>query len=369
MHATADETLVPLTPFEIVCDSTFKRTEWLKARSTGIGASEIATVLGISPWESALALYAKKIGHDLQEEEEKEYLYWGNKLEWAIISGYAERSGRAALPFGLLVRAVRWPWLLATPDALTTDDEEAKKNSQALNRCIGALRRLTRHQRNVPPEVVTEFLHLARGWWPLQTKNIGLWSANHWTEGAPDYYRLQCQQEALLLDMPKCTAAALVAGQKLIWEDVARDELTDRRIVNLSRTFWHEHVLAHVEPKADETESSARALKRMYPLSDPEKILKLPHELLEQAQRRDQLKALEKQTKTELDLIDNTIKQTMGEAAEAVFPDGSGFTYHTIETRERVQVVKAGSYRSLLRKFPKEEKAKKPRKKKAAPDA
>ena len=36
------------------------RTEWLNARVSGIGASEISAVVGVSPWQTSYDLYEKK---------------------------------------------------------------------------------------------------------------------------------------------------------------------------------------------------------------------------------------------------------------------------------------------------------------------
>jgi predicted phage-related endonuclease len=359
---------LPLTPFEVLADSNHKRDFWLEKRQLGIGASEIAIVLGNTRWGTSLSLYAKKLGLWKDNEEEKEYLYWGNRLEPAIIAGYADRTGRAAVPFGLLLRHVRYPWLLATPDALTTDDPAAKARAPELTRAINAIRRVIRHQRNVPPELVHEFVRCSQGWWALQTKNIGLWSAQDWTEGAPDYYVLQCQQESLLLNSTRCTAAALVAGQRLIWEDIERDEITERRIVNLGRKFWHEHVLAKVEPAADGSEHSARALKHLHPLANPETVLQLSAEDMDFAYQRDRVKDQLKALATEIDLMDNTIKQKLGNYERALLPDGTGYSYKTTLTREKTVVYPAGSYRALLRTHPKADKPKKPRKKPADND-
>ena len=36
--------------------------EWNELRSKGIGGSEIGTIMGFNPWESAFALWAKRTG-------------------------------------------------------------------------------------------------------------------------------------------------------------------------------------------------------------------------------------------------------------------------------------------------------------------
>jgi len=53
--------------------------EWHAERSLGIGGSEVGTILGLNPWESAYALWAKKL--NLIPSEIKE--------NWAIRFGKA----------------------------------------------------------------------------------------------------------------------------------------------------------------------------------------------------------------------------------------------------------------------------------------
>src|SRR5262245_52949583 len=63
------------------------RAAWLEARRKGIGASEIAAVLGISPWESPFSLYWRKVnGWDYEPSSEME---WGTRLEPVIAEKYA----------------------------------------------------------------------------------------------------------------------------------------------------------------------------------------------------------------------------------------------------------------------------------------
>ena len=120
----------PPLPYDVVCDSR-DREAWLRARRATIGASEAAIVLGCSPFSSLLELWAEKTGRSEgnPELDAAEWVFWGRELEDAIIAGYGKRAGRTAVPFGLLLRSTRWPWLSATPDALCTEGSEAAKRA------------------------------------------------------------------------------------------------------------------------------------------------------------------------------------------------------------------------------------------------
>lgn len=299
-----------------VCDSE-DRALWLAKRNEGIGASEIAAVLGVSPWQSALSLYAQKTGQmEPDDLSENEAVFWGLKLENSIIDGYAERTGRLVRRFGKLIRSTAYPWLQATPDALTSDDG-------------------------------------GKSWWPLQIKNIGFSSAAHWEDGAPDYYRMQVMHESLVFGSTKTTAAALVAGQKLIWEDVEVDEISARKIINLGRDFW-DRVQRREAPPADGTAASAAALKALYPRETDGPVKILPASLCEIDAALADAKARKSAAEKEITAAENLLKEAIGDAASAVLPDGTLYTFKT--TTRGSYVVAESSYRQLRRKAPKGEK-------------
>lgn len=69
------------------------REAWLEARKDGIGASEVASVVGLNPWETPLQLWRKKVGID-QPEPENFFMKAGHYLEDAVARFYADESGR-----------------------------------------------------------------------------------------------------------------------------------------------------------------------------------------------------------------------------------------------------------------------------------
>lgn len=91
--------------------------EWHAARARGLGGSEIAAVLGLSPFESRFSLWHRKGGAigpvDLNDEME-----WGTRLEPAVLGKWADNH-----PGSNLITQpgtfARDGWMIANPDGLT----------------------------------------------------------------------------------------------------------------------------------------------------------------------------------------------------------------------------------------------------------
>lgn len=92
---------------------------WEEAR-TGltITATEIAAVVGLSPWSSRFSLWHKKAGLPTQPFEMNPAVEWGNRLEDAVAQKWEdEHPGKLAAPAGTW-RHRRRDWQRATPDRL-----------------------------------------------------------------------------------------------------------------------------------------------------------------------------------------------------------------------------------------------------------
>lgn len=92
---------------------------WLAARRKGITASEIAVVMGLSPWSSPFALYYQKTG-ELPGQEDNMAMAIGRHLEAFVCDQFASLYDSRFLvdwpgAWGLFAHPDR-PWQMATPD-------------------------------------------------------------------------------------------------------------------------------------------------------------------------------------------------------------------------------------------------------------
>ena len=60
------------------------REKWLKARRSGLGASEVAAILGLSPWSTPYKVWKDKVSSEPPVELETEPIEWGHAHEATI---------------------------------------------------------------------------------------------------------------------------------------------------------------------------------------------------------------------------------------------------------------------------------------------
>lgn len=72
------------------------RAQWLDARTKGIGASEVASVVGLNPWETPYQLWRRKRGMDAPQPENFA-MKAGHYLEDAVAKFFADESGREVI--------------------------------------------------------------------------------------------------------------------------------------------------------------------------------------------------------------------------------------------------------------------------------
>lgn len=78
----------------LVSTNNLSREEWLSVRGNGIGSSDAAVAVGISPFKSPLELWLEKTGRQPAPDlAANDAVFWGTTLEHIIATVYAERNG------------------------------------------------------------------------------------------------------------------------------------------------------------------------------------------------------------------------------------------------------------------------------------
>lgn len=70
--------------------------DWAALRARRVGGSEVAAVVGLSPWESYFGLWHRKVGN-LDPVAETDIMWWGTAIEPAVAARYAHLHPDAAV--------------------------------------------------------------------------------------------------------------------------------------------------------------------------------------------------------------------------------------------------------------------------------
>ena len=267
---------------------------WQEAHKTGIGASQIAAVLGEHRFGSRLRIWAEKVGRlEPRDFSDNEAVQMGIELEPFVAKKYEKRTGRAISGAGYLLRSTEHPWALCTPDYWLCGED---------------------------------------GDWniPLQIKTTSAWRLNDWEEGPPKEVWWQVQHEMLVTGAPWASIGVLVGGQRFMWTDVSRDEQAMERIVREGYAFWQD-VQQQTYPLLDG--NSADALTELFPTSAEGEQVALPQEAVEWDIQLQNLKAQRRLLDDDIQAYEDRFKLAIGEAESGILHDGSGAYTHKSQQR------------------------------------
>ena len=190
------------------------RDEWLAERKSGIGGSDAAAVLGISPWATPVTVWLDKTGR-APAKAETEAMRIGTELEQFVAKRYEQQTGRAVQRFN---RMIHDGCLIGNFDRLVIPDG-GKVASHA-------------------GEVRTDTL--------LECKT----SSREWEDGVPLYYQTQVQHYMGLAPMIEhADVAVLFLGRKHFEVfRVERDDAVIRAMRERLTAWWNEFVVGDRMP-------------------------------------------------------------------------------------------------------------------------
>ena len=91
---------------------------WRQARTKGIGGSDVAAIMGLSPWKTPLEVWLEKTGRETPADiSQKPYVKFGNDFEPFVGSHYkAERPTETVRRVNAMCRNIKRPWATASLD-------------------------------------------------------------------------------------------------------------------------------------------------------------------------------------------------------------------------------------------------------------
>ena len=294
------------------------RPEWLNARRKGIGGSDAAAILGLDPFKTPLAVYLDKRG-ELPDDDAGEAAEWGNRLEPMVAAAVTERVNAQRADEGkppVVVRRrkaiLQHPsrdWMLANID-----------------------REILKHEDG--PAV-------------MECKTTGYWMARQWEDEGdtlPDRYHVQTQHYLAVTGRRHALIAVLIAGQRLVFEWVQRDEALIGALLEVEEAFWQRVVEGNPPPAmADDKER----VKALYPHAPEGSTVVLPREAADLLREFNAAKAAAKAVKERVDRCEARVRQLIGDAEAAFLPGTDTPAITCKEVDRKAYSVAATTYRRL----------------------
>lgn len=210
--------------------ATMSKEEWTALRSTTIGGSDAAAILGLNPHKSPYALWAEKTGKVIPEDvSQKEAVRLGTDLEEYVAKRFTEATGKKVRRENYTVFRDDMPYAHANYDRLVIGERAGLEIK------------------------TTNALHLSK------FKN-GEYPAN---------YYVQCCHYLLVSGLDRWYLAVLVLGVEFKVFTIERDEAELEALKEAEENFWYQ-VQNDLPPEIDGMDSTLDALSAEFPASEPD---------------------------------------------------------------------------------------------------
>ncbi|MGZ4518915.1 MAG: YqaJ viral recombinase family nuclease [Mycobacteriaceae bacterium] len=278
--------------------------EWDAMRANGIGGSEIAAIVGLSPWQSRFSLWHLKRG-TIDKQQVNAGMRWGTLLEPVICDHFASQRDMLDVLTAGTYRHHERAWQIANPDRLLWDDE---------------------------------FGHVGI----LEVKTASAFDAHEWGHGPediPPYYRCQVLWYLDTLELPVAHVAVLIGGSDYREYKIQHSPEEAKWLRDQGEAFW-QTVVSGEAPGIDGSTATYEAVRKLHPEIDGETVEIDPdlHEWFQASKKAAEAAA------TEHIAAKATLLDAMGEARYAEV-DGAR-VYRRQPNRSGVSLVSVPPFRA-----------------------
>lgn len=249
--------------------------EWLKAREEGIGASEVAAILGLSPWDSPFSLWLRKT-HQVPPTEENDAMRRGHYLEDAVVQWWMHETGETVIKASaadIIYVHPEHPYMRVTPD------------------------RIVKGRKKL-----------------LEVKSTAIQMG----DSIPDYYLAQVIYQMYVTGIHEAELIYIQGGLTFGRFVVEYDEEFAEFIANAVTEFWNENVIGGKEPEAIVVSD----ITTKFPKSTPDKSVEADESAMEQIAEIREKRAAYDALGKEIEALQDALKLYMADS-EAIL-DGDG---------------------------------------------
>lgn len=251
------------------------REEWLEVRKSGIGSSEVATILGLNPYDTPYLLWRRKIGLD-EPKSETFAMKAGHYLEDAVARFWQDETGRVVIKSSAgdwIIRDADKPFLQVSPDRTFWLGASRSPSAKGILEC-----KTTQRQ-------------IAEG-------------------DVPGYWFCQVQYQLGVARLESGSLAWLSAGREFGYKDIEFDPDFYNWMVEEVEKFWVDNIVGGKEPDA----TAVADVVKKYAVHTNGKTVEASDEVF---QAWTQLKAVREgfdSLATRKESLENKIKMAFGDA-------------------------------------------------------
>lgn len=213
---------------------------FLELRRNFVGGSEIASVIGCSPWASPAKTFCIK-KQLIKKEPANEACYWGNVMEPILRSEFSKRTGYPVkeIPYVLQATDPRFSFLIADLDGVTTENGKTGV---------------------------------------IECKTANSYAAQEeWKNGEPGFiptpYYLQIQLYLYITNLDFGYIIALLGGNHFVYHRIERDNETITGMLLLARRWYEQYFLPNIMPPPVSVTSDCSLLGQIYSKSESKEII------------------------------------------------------------------------------------------------
>ena len=200
------------------------KKEWLLKRKEGIGGSDVASLLGISPYKSSVSVYMDKTSEEVETNDEGTYkMELGNKLEDFVAKEFTLKTNKKVRNVNGILKNEKYPYSIANID-------KAVVGERAFLECV----------------VTNSF------------------AKKKYKNEVPSHIKAQCYHYMAITGATHCYVAILVGNEEVIIHKLDRDENAIDEIMKIEKEFWETYVLGNNIPLPDGSEDYSKFISGFY---------------------------------------------------------------------------------------------------------
>lgn len=264
---------------KIISTENLNYAEWLQLRKNGIGGSDAAVILGISPTKSTWELWNEKVKNIRTLPEEEEAAYWDKALKPIVRKEFTARAGLRVYREPFLLQHNQHSFMQASLDGFIYDP--------VYGNCVFA------------------------------AKTASAYEAGDWEDGVPGEYYAQLQHDMAVTGYYGAYIAALLGGSQFVWKFVERDRDYIRKLIQKEKLFWR-HVETRTAPPVDGTKPMTAFLNSIYATVEDREVLQLGEEERQWIELYQEAREKERAAKEQKRLAENRLKSLLQNHEKAV---------------------------------------------------